>query len=240
MICLDLSADFDTVDHQILVDVLHKHFAVTDTALQWFKSYLFPRWCKVSISDVFSNSKNLEYSVPQGGLCGPVLYSCYASSIQNVVPNSLDLHGYADDHALEKAFKLTDPNSVKETLELLTDTTNDIKCWMNKNRLKMTNSKTELNIFTSPRMSSKCQIYGIEVDDSFIDRSPCIRYLGFYLNQNLSMNKHSNVKCRSAMSNLRKIRTIRDYLTMDACKTMIQGLVISYLDYANAMHCLVE
>ena len=40
-----------------------------------------------------------------------------------------------------------------------------------------------------------------------------------------------------AMSNFIKIREIRQYLSPDACHTLILGLVISHLDYANGLLC---
>ena len=40
MIAIDLSAAFDTVDHEILLDVLNKKFGVHNTALKWFTDYL--------------------------------------------------------------------------------------------------------------------------------------------------------------------------------------------------------
>jgi hypothetical protein len=46
---------------------------------------------------------------------------------------------------------------------------------------------------------------------------------------------HSNKKCGIAMKNLLKIRQIRKYLTTDACHTLVRGLVISHLDYANSL-----
>ena len=94
--CINLSAAFDTVDHGILLIVLQNKFGISGNALSWFKSYLQPRFCKVNIHNANLEEKELCFSVPQGSCAGPVLYSAYASTLQEVVP--LDLHGYADDH----------------------------------------------------------------------------------------------------------------------------------------------
>jgi hypothetical protein len=111
VIALDLSAAFDTVDHDILSNVLQTNFGVSDSALEWFKTYLSPRTAEVHINSSKSEPRNLEFSVPQG-ICGPVLYTVYASTLQHFIKDSgISLLGYADDHSAYDSFH---PKSIDE------------------------------------------------------------------------------------------------------------------------------
>ena len=102
LVSINLSAAYDTVDHGILIDVLNTAFNVKGKSLDWFKSYLYPRSCKINIGESFSSSRDLCFSVPQGSLCSRVLYNAYASTMNTIVPLDMAIHAYADDHALEE------------------------------------------------------------------------------------------------------------------------------------------
>ena len=43
LVCIDLSEAFDTVHHEVLLEVLKHNFGVGNTAIAWFDSYLRPR-----------------------------------------------------------------------------------------------------------------------------------------------------------------------------------------------------
>ena len=67
---------------------------------------------------------------PVGSCAGPLmLYSGYASTMQEIVLTDIDIHGYADDHVLNKSFG----GSSRIEEYAIADT----KSWMDENRLKM-------------------------------------------------------------------------------------------------------
>ena len=60
IVLLDLSAAFDTVDHQILLDRLSISFNITGVALRWIRSYLRDRSFRVSTGSDLSVSEDAE------------------------------------------------------------------------------------------------------------------------------------------------------------------------------------
>ncbi|WP_308339768.1 reverse transcriptase domain-containing protein, partial [Thiolapillus sp.] len=65
---LDLSAAFDTIDHDILFHRLEHVFGIQNSALSFFRSYLTERKQMVSISGYSSNPSTLLHGVPQGSI----------------------------------------------------------------------------------------------------------------------------------------------------------------------------
>jgi hypothetical protein len=69
---LDLSAAFDTVDHQIFLSWLEKRFGFKGKVLEWFSSYLSDRTQFVKVErQKTSNCYDLKYGVPQGSFWDP-------------------------------------------------------------------------------------------------------------------------------------------------------------------------
>ena len=79
VMAIDLSAAFDTVDHDVLQSVLRNKFGIHSNALSWFDSYLRNRDCKINVGASYSSSRQLDFSVPQGSCAGPILFLAYAS-----------------------------------------------------------------------------------------------------------------------------------------------------------------
>ena len=236
IVAIDLSAALDTVDHTILLDVLDKKFGITNVALEWFSSYLRPRNLRVNVGLEYSVYRALDFSVPQGSVAGPILYSAYASTMQEVVPRDIDIYGYADDHELKKSFAGSSRNEEANTIETLQCTTKLIKDWMDLNRLRMNNDKTEFILIGSRQQLNKAETSVLNINGELITRSKSIKYLGADLDEKLTFKDMINRKCRTAMGNLQKLKLIRKSLTIAAAKTIALGLVIAHLDDANALY----
>ena len=104
LVCIDLSAAFDMVDHKILEQVLKNEYRINGTVLKWYKTYIRPRGFKVSIHEEYSDEIELPFAVAQGSCMGPYLFVLYCSTIKYNVPRTISLLGYSDDHALKDTF----------------------------------------------------------------------------------------------------------------------------------------
>ena len=97
LVLLDLSAAFDTVRHDILLDRLRTAIGVSGKALEWFTSYLSGRSQQVAVNGGLSSSFLLKQGVPQGSCLGPVLFTIYTSKMFEIVEKHLpSVHCYAD------------------------------------------------------------------------------------------------------------------------------------------------
>jgi len=85
LVLLDLSAAFDTIDHEVLLSRLNQRFGFRDLALKWLASYLADRKQSVRIRSAVSEYSQLCFGVPQGSVLGPVLFSMYVAPVEDIV-----------------------------------------------------------------------------------------------------------------------------------------------------------
>ena len=74
---LDLSAAFDSVDHQTLLRRLQTSYDLGGAVIDWFASYLKGRTQYVRSSSNSSSPSAVLYGVPRGSVLGPILFLLY-------------------------------------------------------------------------------------------------------------------------------------------------------------------
>jgi hypothetical protein len=235
LILLDLSAAFDTVDHNLLISRLHDYLGIQEKALDWCKSYLSHRPQYVRIGAATSRPTVLDYSVPQGSVLGPQWFTIYTYPVRDIIlRHKLNYHVYADDTQLYLSFNSSQQHadSAIATLELCIK---DIRKWMNSNFLKLNDDKTEFLLFGSHQQLSKINIEHIHIGNSSIAPVSQARNLGAIFDTSMTMKPHISNVIRCSAFQLRNISRIRKYLSRDATEQIIHSFITSRLDNNNAL-----
>ena len=89
-------------------------------------------------------------------------------------------------------------------------------------------------MFGAKKQLAKCKTTSIDINKTVVNNSEVVKYLGTWMDCNITFKDHIVKKCRAAMINLQQTKLIRPFLNTEACTTLMLGLVISHLDYCNS------
>ena len=233
-VLLDQSAAFDTCHQDVLLNRLKHEYGITDSALEWCRTYFVGRCQKVCISGTSSNPVQLDTGFPQGSIFGPFAYPISMSPMFQIARiHSVSIHMYVDDTQLYITCSL---DKLDECMVHLKACLQDIKCWMLQNHLKMNDSKTEVLIICSEANRKKLShISSLEVGTECVEPSTSARNLGVFIDETLSMQDQVNYTIKACYAQLYRISKIRPFLTEEAAAELIRSLVLSKLDYCNSL-----
>jgi len=95
---LDMSAAFDCIEHDLLLQRLQLGFGFAGAVLEWICSFLQGRMQQVLYNGQASMVQQLLFGVSQGSVLGLLLYILYRAELSHVITqHGLCFHQYADD-----------------------------------------------------------------------------------------------------------------------------------------------
>ncbi len=236
LLLLDLSAAFDTVGHDALLERLSARFGISGTALAWFDSYLKGRSQTVIINGVKSESHSLKWGVPQGSVLGPLLFTAYTSPLSDIAEkHDISIHLYADDTQPYLTFKPSISLAEEQAVSKLSSFIVELRQWMATNTLKLNDDKTVFLLIGRKAQVNKVSIDSFLVGESLIPKSDMAPNLGTLWDSELSLKPHVEKTCRSALYHLRNIYKIRKCLSKSDAETLVHAYITSRLDYCNSL-----
>jgi len=188
LLSLDISAAFDTLNHDILLRRAGEMFGLDGHIQDWLRSYLSGRSSYVSVGGCKSQTVKHSTGVPQGSVLGPLLFSIFTTPVGQLISSfNVSYHQYADDTQLYTSIDVT---SSDDTVRL-SSCADAITRWHLENGLLLNPSKTEAIVTgTRPQAAKMKSSARIHVADTLVPFSATVRVLGVTIDQHLSFNNH--------------------------------------------------
>ena len=235
VLLLDLSAAFDTVVHEILLNILWHELGFRGIVYKWFVEFLKDRRQAVGIDGKHSAFKENKFGVPQGSVVGPFLFNIYVRNlIRTLEQEGFSVHGYADDHQVSYSFQVDFQaaairNKVPRGMDL-------ISRWMSKHFLKLNATKSQVIVFYPKSNSEKVAFDRLMLSDgSYIPISSTVQNLGATLDAELSYSPYISSIITQGYHLLRNVASIRKYLSVDHLKTLVNSIVVAKVDNCNSL-----
>ena len=179
LVALDLTAAFDNVDHQKLLDCVY-NTNLRATIRRWLYNYMQDRRAKVHLRQKESKSRKMK----TGGVLSPALINYYLADFPTPPPN-IKLIKYADD------------NTIYTSGPVVADLINGLNIYLSQvlnythKKLTVTTAKYTVTLFT--RDTHKHHLHPqVKFADQVLPLKKKIRVLGVTLDPHLTYTQHCN------------------------------------------------
>ena len=204
---LDIAKCFDTIDHELLLKKLSL-YGIKGMELKWFGSYLFQRQQAVKCNGNLSPFIEMTSGVPQGSVLGPFLFLLFVNDISSFATNGCMLNLFADDTIIYAS-----GDNIEEVHYKLQSCLDNVSKWYNRNRLLINIEKSKVMVIGNSYQlkALNLQDFVIDFNDSPLELVERAKYLGMYINSDMSWEFHITNLCKQMdyyMSLLRRLRPI--------------------------------
>jgi len=145
---LDISAAFDTINHDVLASRLESQFGVVGAASSWLQSYIHGRQQFVRLGRHLSPMTTCDCGITQGSVLGSLLFTAYVSAVGELIESyGLSYYQFVDDMQLLVSM---DSTNATPAIDWLAHCSTTVHLWFLQNGLQLNADKSEVVLLGSP------------------------------------------------------------------------------------------
>ena len=225
IILYDLSAAFDTVPHQILIEKL-RLYGFCQLSLKWMKSYLSNRKQFVEVSGKRSSEQEMNIGTPQGSRLSPLLFIILMADLDLWTENS-NLSNFADD---TQSIIVSDDR--KNLLETAAIEANSVISFFNCNGL-VNNADKAAVLYNSKGKSEDITIENVGGENLASTYSE--KLLGLHINADFQWTTHVDNLSIELKKRTGILRRIRNRVPKEKINMIAEAIFNSLLRYGVAV-----
>lgn len=222
---LDIKGAFDNIDHNYLIKSLDS-LGFPGHILSWLFNFLNTRYLTLKIKSTLTGNKISTKGTPQGSVLSPLVFILSLINFMNQIPSTVKHLFFADDLVL-----YVNCNDITTGESVMND------CLSNIYELLTYSLKLEVNV-------PKCSVIlfsqnGLHYPQVLYDSQPIpvqsfVKYVGLYLDFDLSWKSHINAICKRAelgLNILKSLAGLKWGADPKVLKTLYISTIRSHFDY---------
>ncbi|KAI0993264.1 hypothetical protein K3495_g14920, partial [Podosphaera aphanis] len=225
-VTLDVRGAFDAVLHNRLIWRMESQ-GWPKPILKWTSSFLQNRRVQVRFQGGVTTPKELMCGVPQGSPISPLLFLLYMAEPMRS-GNVISRFSYADDIGI-----LGFGRTISESAAVAQKEIDSLSKWAQENAVLFDSEKSEVIQFPGRK---KEDFVEVEVNGVMLKPTEQIRWLGVYLDPQLSFKHHVSTWCGKALKlaqHMRRLNTVKRGASPKSLITAVESCVIPVATYGT-------
>ena len=220
---LDLAKAFNSISHEIFLKK-PEHFNLSQSTILLLKSFLENRTQCVNLGIDLSDKININHSVPQGTVLGPLIFLLYVNDFSEKLEGKIDVVQFADDTSIICKLERNENNPQKTEKKI-----EQTEKYLTENQLTLNADKTGMLFFTNHTNSDPEILFKGEV----IKPAHACRYLGVQFDSNLTFENHLNSVLSKMANAIRSLYLVRNQIHLKVRIDVFKSVVLSHLSFSG-------